>query len=371
MPSIRARSRRRPRCALVLGGGGNLGAIQVGQLKALAERGIEPDLIVGCSVGALNGAAFAADPTTSGAAALESYWRQSLSEAESVMPGSWIPNPVLLVRKGASLHTNDGLRETVLRFLDGRTTFEELEIPFQCVATDVDAATETWFAQGDLINPILASAALPAVYPMMTFGGQRFLDGGVLNNVPVSRAVELGARKIFVLHVGLHGRPNPTVKRPVDSALIAYWISRNGQLARDLAAVPPAVEVVVLPPGERPELRFDDYSRTEQLIAQGYDNAATYLDELAAAETDETGRERAERLGTDVRRVIDELRGKVGARWTGHGPRPRRLTEREAGQHVDTDDTDSEIGDLLARALEFDFGDDDADASVDEDRSGS
>ena len=322
MAKGRPLGRRRQRIALVLSGGGNLGALQVGQLRALAEREITPDVVLGCSVGALNGGAYAVDPTMAGVRRLEELWRSVQHEPDTLMPGSWMPNPVMLLRKGDALNSNEGLRTSVERFLDGRETFEDLAVPFECVATDVDSGAETWFSEGELVEPVLASAALPAVYPMVTVGDRRYLDGGVLNNVPISRALELGARKIFVLHVGLHGRPTPQVRRPADVALIAYWIARNGRFARDLASLPDNVEALVLPPGARPEIRFDDFSRSDELMEQGYLNARDYLARLDADDADSTPAERAERLRADARAVVDELRGKVVGRWKGHGPRP-------------------------------------------------
>jgi NTE family protein len=296
MPSIRSLGRRKPRVAFVLSGGGNLGAIQVGMLRALWERDISADVVLGCSVGALNGGAWAADPTGYGLANLERAWRDMRSH--EVMPSSRIPGAVQLVRKGESLHSNRGLRSSIERFLGDRTTFEELTLPFQCVATDVDLATEHWFTSGPLLEPILASAALPSVYPVVRIGGRRYLDGGVVDNVPLARAVELGAKTIYVLHVGLHGRPNAEVRRPLDAALIAYWIARNHRFARDLAALPKSVEAIVLPPGDRPELRYDDFGQTSDLIDQGYREASRYLDELAASDEDE--KSLTERLRLDA-----------------------------------------------------------------------
>lgn len=308
--------RRRPRTAVVLGGGGNLGAIQVGQLRALAERDIVPDIVIGCSAGALNGAAYAADPTTAGVRHLERIWREIQHEPETLMPGSWIPGPVLMLRKGAALNSNQGLRKSILRFLAGNETFEDLRVPFQCVATDVDAGSETWFSEGPLVDPILASAALPAVYPMVTIGDRRYFDGGVLDNVPLGRAIELGARKIYVLQVGMHGKPDATVNRPLDAALIAYWITRNARFARDLASVPKHVEAIVLPPGKRPGLRFDDFEHSEELMEQGYLNAVEYLDRLDADDEHDLS-DRADRLRADAKRMIDELVGKVTERRAG------------------------------------------------------
>jgi NTE family protein len=272
--------RRRPRTAFVLSGGGNLGSIQVGMLKALAEREVVPDVVLGCSVGALNGAGYALDPSAAGVRRLEEHWRNSTSH--TLMPSSRIPSAVQLLRKGFSLHSPDGLRSSLESLLGAAPTFDDLQLPFQCVAAEVEAAVEKWFDDGDLIQAILASAALPAVYPPVVIDGVRYVDGGVIDNVPIARAVELGCRTIYVLHVGAHGRPDAEIRRPLDGALLAYWIARNSRFARDLASLPPRVEAIVLPPGQRPDIKYDDFSQTDELVAQGYQNSARFLDDRAS-----------------------------------------------------------------------------------------
>lgn len=291
-------SRRRPRTAFVLSGGGNLGAIQVGMLKALTEHGIVPDVVLGCSVGALNGAGFALDPGPQGVRRLEEHWRRSTSA--DLMPSSRIPSAVQLLRKGFSLHSNQGLRASLESLVGRSRRFDELELPFQCVAAEVEAAAEKWFDEGDLIEAILASAALPAVYPPVVIDGIRYVDGGVIDNVPIARAVELGCRTIYVLHVGPHGRPDAEIRRPLDGALLAYWIARNSRFARDLASLPPRVEAVVLPPGRRPDIKYDDFTQTDELIAQGYENSSRFLDERASQLPER-------RRGSDLLRPIERL----------------------------------------------------------------
>lgn len=285
MPSLRSLARRKPRVAFVLSGGGNLGALQVGMLKALTERQIVPDVVLGCSVGAMNGAAYALAPGAAGVRRLEDHWSHS---SYRFMPSSRLPSVVQLIRKGASLHSNDGLRQSLESLLGVDRRFEDLAVPFECVAAEIDGATEEWFADGPLVAPILASAALPAVFPAVTIHGRRYVDGGVVNNVPVSRALELGCRQIYILHVGRHGRPDATVRRPIDAALQAYWVARNSRFARDLAALPDGVEAIILPPGRRPELRYDDFSQTEDLVRQGHERSASFLDERATTVTERT-----------------------------------------------------------------------------------
>ncbi len=291
-------TRRRPRTAFVLSGGGNLGSIQVGMLKALTEHGIVPDVVLGCSVGALNGAGYALSPNAEGVRRLEEHWHRSAGA--DLMPSSRIPSAVQLLRKGFSLHSNDGVRASLESLVGPHRRFDELQVPFQCVAAEVEAAVEKWFDEGEVIEAILASAALPAVYPPVVIDGVRYVDGGVIDNVPIARAVELGCRTIYVLHVGPHGRPDAEIRRPLDGALLAYWIARNSRFARDLASLPPRVEAIVLPPGRRPDIKYDDFSQTTELVSQGYRNSVAFLDERAAQLADR-------RRGADLLRPIERL----------------------------------------------------------------
>lgn len=302
MPTLR----RRPKVAFVLSGGGNLGAIQVGMLRALAEREIVPDVVLGCSIGALNGAAYAATPGGDAVDRLVQHWRDT--EGASVMPSSRIPSAVQLLRRGASLHSNDGLRSGIEALLGDVRSFEQLQLPFGCVAVDVDAATERWFHEGPLVEAVLASAALPAVFPPVTIDGRRYVDGGVVDNVPIARAVELGCRTIYVLQVGPHGRPDVEIKRPLDGALLAYWVARNSRFARDLASLPARVEAVVLPPGQRPDIRYDDFSQTDALIEQGYENSSRFLDERAATPGE---RRRSSELLRPIERLVLSARSRA------------------------------------------------------------
>ncbi|HET6832492.1 MAG TPA: patatin-like phospholipase family protein [Acidimicrobiales bacterium] len=260
--------------AFVLSGGGNLGALQIGMMRALLEHDIRPDLIVGCSVGAINGAGLAEDPTLAGALRLERLWRAL--DGRELMPAGWLPNTVAIARRGEAIHESQGLRRHLEESLTART-FEELTVPFQCVATDVVGVREVWFRSGPLIEPILASAALPAVYPAVEIDGVRYLDGGIVDDVPMSRAVELGARRLYVLQVGLFSRPRPEPKRPLDVAVQAYWIARHHRFKRELAAMPSDIDVHLLPTGQTPHMRYNDFTRTSELISLAYEASSAYL----------------------------------------------------------------------------------------------
>lgn len=280
MSRIRDLLRRKPRrTAFVLSGGGNLGALQVGMLRALLERRIEPDLILGCSVGALNGAALATDPSLVMVGRLQEMWRGLASE--NVMPAGLFP-AVQLARKGIAIHDNANLRR-VLESVLGSKEFEDLQVPFQCVATALIEGTETWFDQGSLVDPIIASSAIPAVYPPVEIDGVKYLDGAIVNDVPVSRAVSLGCDRIFVLHVGAWDRPRPEPKRPIDMATYAYWLARRSRFQRDLASIPSNIEVLVLPPGATPVIKYNDFGHSDEMISTSYLATSAFLD---AADSD-------------------------------------------------------------------------------------
>lgn len=276
MANLLRRLRRRPPgpVAFVLSGGGNLGALQIGMLRALAEHRIRPDLVVGCSVGAINGAALAEDPTLAGVGRLERLWREL--DGRDLMPSGLLPGVVALARRGEAINENGGLRRLLETSIRART-FEELALPFQCVATDVLAVSEVWFGSGPLLDPVLASAAIPAVYPAVEIDGVRYLDGAIVDDVPVGRAVDLGAGTIYVLQVGAFARPRPEPRRPLDVAVQAYWIGRHHRFKRELAAMPADVDVHLLPTGQTPTMRYNDFTRSAELIALAYEASSAYL----------------------------------------------------------------------------------------------
>jgi len=271
------RIRGKRQIAFVLSGGGNLGAVQVGMLRALDEHGVRPDLIVGCSVGAVNGAAYAAEPDHRGVERLDRIWGRIADGDPDLMPTSRFTHPtVQMARKGESIHDQSRLEQLLDDELAAKT-FSQLTIPFTCVATDVDMADEVWFDTGRLIPAILGSAALPAVYPAKEYAGRTLIDGGVLKEVHTEKAVELGATDIYLLHVGhLQGR-GMEVQRPFDGAMRAYWTARRYRLAEDLRQVPDSCEIHVMPAGSSPVLRFDDFTQGRELAQLAYEASIEYL----------------------------------------------------------------------------------------------
>ncbi|MCP4226450.1 MAG: patatin-like phospholipase family protein [Actinomycetia bacterium] len=274
----------RAKTAFILSGGGSLGAVQVGMLRALFEAGILPDLILGCSVGSINGAGYAADPTLRGVARLERIWRRLAAGDPDLMPGGRIPLAVQLARKGEALHDPTPLENLLADELPV-DYFSDLRVPFQCVATDLETASEHWFDSGPIVPALMASASLPAVYPAREIGGRSFIDGGVLNEIHALRAVELGASRLYVLHVGHLDNREMTVQRPFDGAMRAYWTHRRFRLESDLGRVPSHCTIHRLPAGATPRLRFDDFTKGPELSDLAYRQTTEFLQTGSVVET--------------------------------------------------------------------------------------
>ncbi len=266
--------------AFVLGGGGVLGAGEVGMLRALLEAGIRPDLVVGTSVGALNGAFLAADPRVETTVRLADLWRR-LSAAGGVFSGSLAERVGTAVRSRTHLHSREPLRRLLAEHLPVER-IEDLAVPFQCVAASIERAAEHWFTSGSLADAIMASAAVPGLLAPVKVGDEHFLDGGLVNSIPVSRAVELGARTVYVLQVGRIERPLTPPTRPWDVALVAFEIARRHRFAADMAALPADVVAHVLPSGDEApqgmaQLRYRDVRRVGQRVDRAHAATVAYL----------------------------------------------------------------------------------------------
>jgi NTE family protein len=267
--------------AFVLGGGGILGAHEVGMLRALAEAGIRPDLVVGTSVGALNGAFVAADPAGA-AARLAQLWqgdalRQAFSET------LW-GRAVRLARSGTHLHAIEPLRQMLAAMLPA-DDFADLELPFHCVAASIERASARWFCTGPIVPAVLASCAVPGLLPPVEVDGEHYFDGGLVDSIPVGRAITLGAGSVYVLHVGRIERPLTVPRRPWEVGLVAFEIARRHRFHEEMSALPGNVRVHVLPAGADPrppdlsQLRYRDKTKVRASIERAYAASAGYLAE--------------------------------------------------------------------------------------------
>ena len=232
--------------AFVLGGGGILGAHEVGMLRALAERAIRPDVILGTSIGAVNGALFAADPTTDGVERLARLWRDS--DLAELSAANLVRRIGTLARSGTHVESLATARSRLTDAL-GTGRVEDLPVRFQCVAASIERAAEHWFEDGPLIDVVLASCAVPGLLPPVKIGGEHYIDGGIVNSIPVGRAVTLGATSIYVLQVGRLERPLQPPRWPWEVGLVAFEVARRHRFAHDLQSLPESVDLHVLPTG--------------------------------------------------------------------------------------------------------------------------
>jgi NTE family protein len=232
--------------AFVLGGGGVLGAHEVGMLRALAVHGRTPDVVLGTSIGAVNGAFFAAEPTEAGVERLIEVWSEANDSDVSAL--TFVRRVATLARSGTHL---ERLRDIEVRLREALPVerVEDLALPFQCVAASIERTAEHWFDRGDLAEVILASCAVPGILPPIRIGNEHFIDGGIVNSIPVSRAVALGAKEIYVLQVGRLEQTLKPPRWPWEVGLVAFEVARRHRFAHDLHSLPENVALHVLPTG--------------------------------------------------------------------------------------------------------------------------
>jgi NTE family protein len=267
--------------AFVLGGGGVLGAVQVGMLRALFRAGHRPDVVVGTSIGAVNGALVAADPTEAVTGRLVRLWASP--EAAEVY-GDSLARQLRRFAARTHLHSPLPLRRLLTGELGEQSTFAELKVPFRCCAASIERAAEHWFDSGSVVDAVLASSAVPGLLPPMEIGGEHFVDGGIVNSIPIGEAVRIGAKLIFVLQVGRIERPLVAPKRPWEVAQVAFEIARRHRFARDVASLPDDVRVHVLPTGggdsrDDSPWAYRDMAAAGRRISRAYTASRRYLND--------------------------------------------------------------------------------------------
>ena len=269
-----------PRTAFVLSGGASLGAVQAGMLRALYERGIAPDLILGASVGAVNGAYIASRPATVETATdLGDIWREV--GRQQVFPLNPLTGFVGFFGLRDHLIPDRGLRQLV----ETHTEFARLEeapIPFSVIATDLLSGREVCLSEGDAIGAVLASAAIPGIFPPVDWEGRKLIDGGVSNNTPIADAIELDAERIYVLPTGNACDLTNAPRGALGMFLHAMSLLIMRRLLVEVELLADRAELIVLPPPCPLSITPIDFSKAEELISRGYADAADYLDAYRA-----------------------------------------------------------------------------------------
>ncbi|HME02953.1 MAG TPA: patatin-like phospholipase family protein [Solirubrobacteraceae bacterium] len=260
--------------AFVLSGGASLGASQAGMLDALYERGIKPDMLVGTSVGAINAAFIASrPPTVRVARELQQVWR-GLSRGQ-IFPA----NPLTAGLGLLGMRDHSVPVGSLRRLLRTHLEFELLEdspVALHIVAADVLSGEEVLLSDGPAIDAILASAAIPGVFPAVPWKAHMLVDGGILNNTPISHAVALGADRIVVLPAIGSERMAEVPRGAVAAGLTAVSRVITQRFASDLVRYADAAELIVLPPPVGGILPAD-FAHAEELIAEGLERARAAL----------------------------------------------------------------------------------------------
>jgi len=261
--------------AFVLSGGANLGAEQAGMLEALLEAEIVPDVLIGTSIGSANAAFLAADPTLRRAQELSALWRR-------VRPRDVFPlRPLGLARslmRGGAVFSSEPFRRLLEREIPYRLV-EEALVPLRIVATAFDDGSETVFGSGSVVDAVLASCALPVIFGPHEIDGRLYLDGGLVDQVPLRPAIEAGADAIYVLSVGFPCPP-PSQDRSARAVLMhSVGLLLSQRIRLDGAHLPdhhPAVRVIQIPPLCRP-VALRDLSRSAELISSAREQTAQFL----------------------------------------------------------------------------------------------
>jgi len=261
----------RPREVVVLSGGGSLGAAQIGSLRALYEAGIRPDAFVGCSVGALNAAFMAVDPTPERLAELERIWRKlERNDIFGRNRRTLASHPIVhAVRRDDHLYEPDSLRALVRRWVPIED-LSDTAVPCHVVTTDLVTGNPSWWSDGDPVRVLTASACLPALFPPVELGGSLHVDGGVVCPVPVERGLELGGSRVWVVDTsgGTLGRRDDRMTA-LDVLLQSFAISR-AHLDRPLTGVPPDQRVIRMRRPDLGHIEMRDFTQTPRLMAAGY-----------------------------------------------------------------------------------------------------
>ncbi|HLL86622.1 MAG TPA: patatin-like phospholipase family protein [Thermoleophilaceae bacterium] len=282
--------------AFVLSGGASLGAIQVGMLRALFERAIAPDLIVGTSVGAINGAFVASrPPTVETADALAGVWHEL--GRRDVFPLS--PLTGLLGIAGGRNHLVPltGLRRLVADHLELKR-LEDAPVPLHVVAVDVFSGRERRLSSGPALDAILASAAIPGVFPPVDWEDTELMDGGIANNTPISHALELGADRIYVLPTGAACELPASPKGALAMGVHAMSLLIHQRLLEEVEQFRGDPRVEVLPPPCPLAVQPIDFGHSSELIERALGDARRHLDSGRRGR-----RVRARRRGTALRQA--------------------------------------------------------------------
>jgi NTE family protein len=259
--------------AFAFSGGASLGAMQVGMLRALRTAGIQPDMVVGTSVGALNGAIIADRGFEKGIDELERLWMRI--RRTDIFAGGLFAQLRCLVQTGQSLFSHDQLAKLIRETLSVGA-FEDLRLPLGVIATEVRSRCSTLLTKGELQPALLASSAIPGLLPCVKINERWHMDGCFSSNVPLQAAVQMGAASLVVLDTG-NRRPTKPAHGLTDRLLSVAFSAFRRQVLREVSVVANRLPVVYLPAPALPPHSLLDFDGNEELIDKATACTARFL----------------------------------------------------------------------------------------------
>ena len=260
--------------AFVFSGGASLGSLQVGMLRALQRAGIQPDLIVGTSVGALNGAIIADRGLDRGIDDLEAIWTHL--RRTDIFAGGSLAQLFCLLQTGQSLFRADRLVKLIEEMLCARA-FADLKLPLGVVATELGSQRSTLFTRGELQPALLASSAIPGIFPSVKINGRRHIDGCFAANVPLAAAIQMGAASLVVLDTGNRRQPSQPARGITDRLLASVAQRLRQRLLVEAPLIAQRLPVVYLPAPALPHHSLLDFDSSVALMAQTTAHVAHFL----------------------------------------------------------------------------------------------
>jgi NTE family protein len=230
--------------AFVFAGGGSFGAIQVGMLHSLAAHGVSADMVVGSSVGALNGAFYAGDPTLAGVERLATIWRGL--QRHDVFPLSWRTVLSFLWHRDF-LIPHDGIRKLIDDHIPYRN-LQDARLPVHIVTTDIISGDSVVLSEGSTAEAIVASTAIPGAFAPVHHNDRYLADGAISSNTPIKVAVKMGAKRLVILPTGHACATQAPPIGAVANALHALTLLIARQLVSELESLDPSIEYFVVPP---------------------------------------------------------------------------------------------------------------------------
>jgi NTE family protein len=259
--------------AFVFAGGGSFGAIQVGMMHSLAAHGISADMVVGSSVGALNGAYYAGDPTLKGVLQLETIWRGL--QRHDVFPVTWRTLLGFIWRRDF-LITHDGIRKLIDDHIPYRN-LEDAPLPVHIVTTDIITGESVVLSEGPTSEAIVASTAIPGAFAPIRYKDYYLADGAISSNTPIRVAVAKGARRLIILPTGYACASHAPPVGAVANVLHALTLLISRQLVIELEDLDPAIEYFVVPPLCPLVGSPYDFSRTAEHIERAVQSTDLWL----------------------------------------------------------------------------------------------